>query len=70
MLLEFSENEMGMIINSLDFYVRMHIGQYREILLDLRWYRDCSQLNDFENELQILFMKIRDLVLPDISGYG
>lgn len=70
MLLEFSENEMGMIINSLDFYMRMHIGQYREILLDLRWYRDCSQLDDFENELQILFMKIRDLVLPDISGYG
>lgn len=50
MVLVFTENEMGMIISSLDFYMRMYIGQYREILFDLRWYRDCSYLDDLEDE--------------------
>lgn len=53
MVLEFTENEMGMIIGSLDFYMRMYIGQYREILFDLRWYRDCSYLDDLEDQLRM-----------------
>ena len=70
MVLEFTENEMGMIIGSLDFYMRMYIGQYREILFDLRWYRDCSYLDDLEDELRVQFIQIRNILLPDIAGYG
>lgn len=70
MVLVFTENEMGMIISSLDFYMRMYIGQYREILFDLRWYRDCSYLDDLEDELRIQFLQIRNILLPDIVGYG
>lgn len=70
MILNFSESEMGMIISSLDFYMRMYIGQYREILYDLRWYRDCSYLDDLEDQLRIKFMQIRNILLPGITGYG
>ena len=70
MILNFSESEMGMIISSLDFYMRMYIGQYREILFDLRWYRDCSYLDDLEDELRVQFIQIRNILLPDIAGYG
>ena len=70
MILNFSESEMGMIISSLDFYMRMYIGQYREILFDLRWYRDCSYLDNLEDQLRIKFMQIRNILLPDITGYG
>ena len=70
MVLEFTENEMGMIIGSLDFYMRMYIGQYREILFDLRWYRDCSYLDDLEDQLRMQFIQIRNILLPDIAGYG
>ena len=70
MILNFSESEMGMIISSLDFYMRMYIGQYREILFDLRWYRDCSYLDNLEDQLRIKFMQIRNILLPGITGYG
>ena len=43
--LEFTDNEIRIVLNALDFYSRIWIGQYDHMLWDLRWYRNCSQLD-------------------------
>ena len=39
--LEFTDNEIRIVLNALDFYSRIWIGQYDHMLWDLRqWYLD------------------------------
>ena len=70
MELQFSKNEMYIIINALDFYSRIWIGQYDKILSDIRLYRKCSQLDKLDNDFKYLLFNIRHLTLPEIDSYG
>lgn len=67
--LEFTENEIRIVLNALDFYSRIWIGQYDHILWDLRWYRNCSQLDALEDVLRRKFWDIRNIVLPGLRQY-
>ena len=40
--LEFTDNEIRIVQNALDFYSRICIGQYDHMLWNLRWYRNCK----------------------------
>ena len=50
--LEFTDNEIRIVLNALDFYSRIWIGQYDHMLWDLRWYRNCSQLDALDDTLR------------------
>lgn len=66
----FSKEEMYTIINSLDFYSRIYIGQYDRILSDIRWYKSCRQLDDITYETTIPLKEIRHILLPELDKYG
>lgn len=53
--LEFTDNEIRIVLNALDFYSRIWIGQYDHMLWDLRWYRNCSQLDALDDTLRRKF---------------
>lgn len=67
--LEFKEEEIHIILNSLDFYSRIWIGQYREIMMDLRWYRSCEQLDALDETLRRKFWNMRGILLPKLRHY-
>ena len=54
--LEFTDNEIRIVLNALDFYSRIWIGQYDHMLWDLRWYRNCSQLDAVDDTLRSKFL--------------
>lgn len=64
--LEFTDNEIRIILQALDLYSRMWIGQYDHILWDLRWYRNCNQLDELDKTLRREFLDIRNIVLPGL----
>lgn len=70
MIIQFNKTEIYTIINALDFYSRIWIGQYNEILSNIRWYKNCSQLDSFEYELKTLLLNIRHNLLPELDNYG
>lgn len=70
MIIQFNKTEIYTIINALDFYSRIWIGQYNEILSNIRWYKNCSQLDNFEYEFKNLLMNIRHHLLPGLDNEG
>lgn len=64
------DDEVYTIIDALDFYSRIWIGQYDTILREIRWYKNCSQLDSFEYELKTLLLNIRHNLLPELDNYG
>ena len=50
--LEFTEPEIKSVLNALDFYSRIWIGQYDHILWEIRWMKDCSQLDKLDEVLR------------------
>lgn len=75
MKLKYEQHEMYKIINALDFYSRIWIGQYDRILYDIRWYRNCKQLDERESLFINKLLHIRHILLPGLvygwsSSYG
>lgn len=68
--IRFDKIDIQEIINSLDLYSRVWIGQNDHLLFELRFLRNCSQLDSLEKEFIKLFMQIRDIILPNISYVG
>ena len=68
--LEFTDNEIRIVLNALDFYSRIWIGQYDHMLWDLRWYRNCSQLDAVDDTLRRKFWDIRNITLPGLRKYS
>ena len=68
--LEFTDNEIRIVLNALDFYSRIWIGQYDHMLWDLRWYRNCSQLDALDDTLRRKFWDIRNIILPGLRKYS
>ena len=68
--LEFTNNEILIILQALDLYSRIWIGQYDHILWDLRWYRNCNQLDELDKTLRREFLDIRNIVLPGLYEYS
>ena len=64
--LEFTDNEIHIVLNTLDFYSRIWIGQYDHMLWDLRWYRNCTQLDALDDTLRRKFLDIRNIILPGL----
>lgn len=70
MKIKYNKQEMRKIINALDFYSRIWIGQYDHILWELRWTRDCDQLDKLDNELAARLMRMRNILQPELMAYG
>ena len=68
--LEVTNNEILIILQALDLYSRIWIGQYDHILWDLRWYRNCNQLDELDKTLRREFLDIRNIVLPGLYEYS
>lgn len=69
MILKLEKNEICTIINALDFYSRIWIGQYDRLLYDIRWYKNIHKLDDMENNIISDLMSIRNILLPELT-YG
>lgn len=67
--IEFTDKEIHIVLNALDFYSRIWIGQYNHILWDLRWYRNCDQLDALDNILRRKFLDMRNIILPELRYY-
>ena len=68
--LKFTDDEICTVINSLDFYSRIWLGQYDHILWDLRWTRNCDQLDKLNAVLCKKFGDMKTIILPGLRGYG
>ena len=68
--LELRGEEVYSVINTLDLYSRIWIGQYDHIMYEMRWIKDCSKLDTWENQLTDLFKAIRQITLPGLAFYG
>lgn len=68
--LELWGSEAYLVINALDFYSRIWIGQYDHIMYEMRWQKDCGKLDAQENKLIDLFKSVRQITLPELALYG
>lgn len=66
--LEFTDNEIRIVLNALDLYSRIWIGQYDQILWDLRWYRKYNQLDALDESLRRKMKDMRNIILPGLQG--
>lgn len=64
------KSEMYKIIDALDFYSRIWIGQLDAILRDIRWYRNCRQLDALEPEFTHILIRMRNALFPELQSYG
>ena len=67
--LEFIDREIRIVLNALDFYSRIWIGQYDHILWELRWSKNCSQLDALDETLRRKFWDMRNIILPGLRKY-
>ncbi|MBR4493441.1 MAG: hypothetical protein IKP14_01915 [Clostridiales bacterium] len=70
MRLRIYDEEINVVIDALDFYSRIWIGQYRNILFESRGLKKCGQLEKYENEIVSRLMFLRRILLPGLEGYG
>ena len=75
MLLKISKNEAQKLIECLDLYSRVFMGQYDQILFQIRFSRIRSKagLTDYymrEEEIEEALHKARNLALPDAKHFG
>ncbi len=61
------EKELKTLLNALDFYSRIWIGQYDDILWKLRWYRKYDQLDAEEFAIKNLMLEMRHVLLPGLN---
>lgn len=66
----FTTDEAGCIENALDLYPRIWLGQYDHIESDMRWQKDCTELDNAGTATQVNFMCIRSILLPELQRYG
>lgn len=68
----YTEDDMHRILNALDIYGRIFMGQYDSLRAKLRFNNDEVYENICNNEklLEDLFMSIRHKLLPEIDEYG
>ena len=67
--LTFTEEEIRRILEALDFYSRIWIGQYDHILWEMRWMKDCDKLDLFDEAIRKKFIKMRQIILPALEDY-
>lgn len=66
----FTVDEAVCIENALDLYSRIWIGQYDHIDFDLRWKKNCTVLDRYEKTIQAEFIKLREILMPELINYG
>lgn len=66
----YTKSEMYKVINALDFYSRIWIGQLDAILREIRWYRNCRQLDALEPEFLNILIRMRNAMFPELQMYG
>lgn len=62
-------SEIDHVINALDLYSRIWIGQYDHIMYEMRWKKKCDEIDRQEKKLIDLFMAMRQITLPELNGY-
>lgn len=67
MRLTLYDKEISSMMNALDFYGRMWIGQYKEILFQLQWYVDLPIDEDLEKDAEALLSLIRPYMYPELD---
>ena len=70
MILYLTKKECLEIMNCLDFYSRIYIGQYDQIESDYRIYLYNKNYIKHEEVRRKLLLDIRDIIIPEISRYG
>lgn len=59
--------EIQTAINALDFYSRIHIGQFKEVLEVLRWNSKMPTDFDIENDITKELRIIREMIYPELG---
>lgn len=59
--------EINLSVNALDFYSRIWIGQYDEILWNHRMFLDHKEVGKIEDNVTLFLQMVRMLVLPDLG---
>ena len=67
MRLRIYDEEISVVIDALDFYSRIWIGQYRNILFESRGLKQCDQLDKHEDEIVSRLLFLRRILLPGLE---
>lgn len=60
-------DEIGLALNALDFYSRIWIGQYEEILWIDRMYFDFDKIKEIEGEVRTYLQYLRLRTMPELG---
>ncbi|MBQ8995292.1 MAG: hypothetical protein IJ091_05715, partial [Oscillospiraceae bacterium] len=63
-------SQIGSVVEALDLYARIWIGQFDHIMYEMRWLKDCEEIDLQEERLVHLFLALRNILLPGLSGYS
>lgn len=66
-LVTLTGEEISFSVNALDFYSRIWIGQYDEILWNHRMFLDHKEVEKIEENAKLFLQMVRMLVLPDLG---
>ena len=69
MRIELKGSEISCVINALDLYSRIWIGQYAHLMYEMRWQKECDEFDRQEKKLIDLFKAMREITLPELNGY-
>lgn len=67
MQLELNNNEVYIVINALDFYSRIWIGQYSEIEKLLVFYESNCTANFSSEEYRKCLLELRSIIIPELA---
>lgn len=68
---DLNATQVGALLESLDFYSRMWMGQYEEVEWRMRFTAHDLQIIEADQPLrERKWLKMRNLVLPELKGMG
>lgn len=70
MQFKLSMEEYRVLYDALDLYTRVWIGQYDHIDSDMRWKKECEELNVHRDEIVSKFISLRAILMPEIINIG
>ena len=68
--LQLSDEQAKIVARACEFYSRIIMGQFKEIIFELVNSETIKSVTSHKDEIENLLYQARDLLYPELSGYG
>lgn len=68
--LKLTDKQAKIVARACEFYTRIVLGQFREIILELVNDDNIQSITENREEIEELLFKARNLIYPDLHGIG